>query len=592
MTSDEVMIGALAGILSGLAGGVEPAQEASHHVKNDRGSIHLPGAESIKKNALEQEISALKARIQTLELRANHGNPNLFPATPDEPRTPSIFMPESRFESMHRNSSSDSRARSGPKELQTTLISNLLSSHANCPSRNGNDQGLQLLQLTQGQAQFIENQFQVQEQEIYRLKEALDNVSVGLEQQKEHNELAIQKGFQENDALKRELVKHQQANTAFQKALREIGNIVVAVAGGDLSKKVLIHSIELDPEITSFKISINKMVDQLQGFASEVTRLARDVGTEGMLDRQVNLPGVRGIWAELTENVNLMAANLTDQVREIAQVTTAVAHGDLSRKVERPARGEILQLQQTINTMVEQLRMFATEVTRVAKNVGTEGILGEQAQVDGVQGMWDDLTVNVNAMANNLTNQVRDIAKVTKAVAKGDLTQKVSATCKGEILDLKSTINSMVDQLKNFSEEVSQLALDVGTEGKLGGQATVHGVEGTWRDLNQNVNVMAMKLTTQVREIAEVTTAVARGDLSRKVSADVRGEILTLKNTINEMVDRLGIFAFEVSKVAREVGTEGRLGGQAEVEHVEGKWKDLTDNVNTMAQVSLWRQAD
>lgn len=281
--------------------------------------------------------------------------------------------------------------------------------------------------------------------------------------------------------------------------------------------------------------------------------------------------------------VNIMAENLTNQVREIAVVTTAVAQGDLSRKIERPARGEILQLQQTINTMVDQLRTFATEVTRVSRDVGTEGVLGGQAQIEGVQGMWNDLTINVNAMANNLTAQVRDIAEVTTAVARGDLTQKVKAECKGEILELKSTINSMVDQLRQFAHEVTKIAREVGTEGRLGGQATVHGVEGTWKDLTENVNGMANNLTTQVREIAEVTTAVARGDLSKKVQAEVKGEILELKVTINTMVDRLSTFAFQVSKVAREVGTEGTLGGQAEVANVEGKWKDLTDNVNTMA---------
>lgn len=279
-----------------------------------------------------------------------------------------------------------------------------------------------------------------------------------------------------------------------------------------------------------------------------------------------------------------MADNLTNQVREIATVTTAVAHGDLSLKIKRPAQGEILQLQMTINDMVDQLRTFAEEVTRVARDVGTEGVLGGQAQIEGVQGMWNDLTINVNAMANNLTTQVRDIAEVTTAVSKGDLTRKVQAECKGEILELKSTINSMVDQLQQFAHEVTKIAREVGTEGRLGGQAMVHGVEGTWKDLTENVNNMAANLTTQVREIAEVTTAVARGDLTKKVGAEVKGEILELKITINAMVDRLSTFAFQVSKVAREVGTLGRLGGQAEVANVHGKWKDLTDNVNTMAQ--------
>ncbi len=278
-----------------------------------------------------------------------------------------------------------------------------------------------------------------------------------------------------------------------------------------------------------------------------------------------------------------MANNLTLQVREIAEVTTAVAEGNLSLKIQRPAQGEILQLQQTINTMVDQLRTFATEVTRVARDVGTEGVLGGQAQIAGVKGMWSELTVNVNAMANNLTNQVRDIAAVTTAVARGDLTQKVQASCKGEILDLKSTINSMVDQLRQFAQEVTKIARAVGTDGELGGQATVHDVEGTWRDLTENVNVMAMNLTTQVREIASVTTAVAKGDLSQKVTAEVKGEILSLKITINTMVDRLNNFAFEVSKVAREVGTDGTLGGQANVKNVEGKWAELTRNVNIMA---------
>lgn len=270
-------------------------------------------------------------------------------------------------------------------------------------------------------------------------------------------------------------------------------------------------------------------------------------------------------------------------MREIATVTTSVAHGDLTKKIERPARGEIFQLQQTINTMVDQLRTFASEVTRVAKDVGTEGKLGGQADVNGVKGMWNDLTVNVNAMADNLTTQVRDIIKVTTAIAKGDLTQKIEAQCKGEIFELKNTINSMVEQLQQFAREVTKIAKEVGTEGRLGGQATVHDVEGTWKDLTQNVNGMAMNLTTQVREIATVTTAVAKGDLSRRISVEAQGEILDLKNTINTMVDRLSTFAFEVSKVAREVGTDGTLGGQAQVENVEGKWKDLTENVNVMA---------
>ena len=325
------------------------------------------------------------------------------------------------------------------------------------------------------------------------------------------------------------------------------------------------------------------MMDQLQLFGSEVSRVAREVGTEGKLGGQAHIEGVEGIWKELTNNVNFMADNLTLQVREIADVTRAVADGDLSQKIRRPAQGEIADLQKTINGMVEQLRTFAEEVSRVAREVGTDGILGGQAEVNDVKGMWSELTVNVNAMASNLTSQVRDIAKVTTAVAQGDLTRKVHAECKGEIFELKFTINNMVDQLRQFAEEVTKIAKQVGTDGQLGGQATVHNVKGTWGDLTDSVNFMASNLTTQVREIASVTTAVAKGDLSRKVTAEVNGEILDLKTTINGMVDRLNTFAFEVSKVAREVGTDGVLGGQAKVENVEGKWAELTNNVNVMA---------
>ncbi|KAL3450509.1 hypothetical protein BJX65DRAFT_294183 [Aspergillus insuetus] len=325
------------------------------------------------------------------------------------------------------------------------------------------------------------------------------------------------------------------------------------------------------------------MINQLRVFASEVSRVAREVGTEGILGGQAQIAGVHGVWEELTDNVNIMASNITDQVREIAAVMTAVAHGELSQKIERPAKGEVLQLQQTINTMVDQLRMFATEVTRVARDVGIEGVLGGQAQIYGIQGMWNELTVNVNAMANNLTTQVRDIATVTRAVANGDLAQKVQADCRGELLALKEIINSMVDQLRQFAQEVTKIAKEVGTDGVLGGQATVHDVQGVWKDLTESVNQMAMNLTTQVREIAEVTTAVAVGDLTKKVTANVKGEIADLKDTINGMVDRLNQFAFQVSKVAQEVGVDGTLGGQAVVVNIEGKWKDLTNNVNTMA---------
>ena len=325
------------------------------------------------------------------------------------------------------------------------------------------------------------------------------------------------------------------------------------------------------------------MVDQLNGFASEVTRVAREVGTEGKLGGQAQVEGVAGTWADLTDSVNLMAGNLTGQVRNIAEVTTAVARGDLSKKITVDVKGEILELKNTINTMVDQLNAFASEVTRVAREVGTEGKLGGQAQVPGVGGTWKDLTDNVNAMAANLTGQVRNIAEVTTAVALGDLSKKITVDVKGEILELKNTINTMVDQLNAFASEVTRVAREVGTEGKLGGQAQVRGVGGTWKDLTDNVNLMAANLTGQVRNIADVTTAVAKGDLSKKITVDVKGEILALKNTINTMVDQLNSFASEVTRVAREVGTEGKLGGQAAVPGVGGTWKDLTDNVNLMA---------
>ncbi len=362
--------------------------------------------------------------------------------------------------------------------------------------------------------------------------------------------------------------------------VRNIAEVTTAVARGDLSRKI---TVNVKGEILALKNTINTMVDQLNGFASEVSRVAREVGTEGKLGGQAEVPGVAGTWKDLTDNVNLMAANLTGQVRNIADVTTAVALGDLSRKITVDVKGEILELKNTINTMVDQLNGFASEVSRVAREVGTEGKLGGQAQVQGVAGTWKDLTDNVNLMAANLTGQVRNIAEVATAVAKGDLSRKITVDVKGEILELKNTINTMVDQLNGFAAEVTRVAREVGTEGALGGQAQVPGVAGTWKDLTDSVNAMATNLTTQVRNIAEVTTAVARGDLSRKITVDVRGEILALKNTINTMVDQLNGFASEVTRVAREVGTEGKLGGQAQVQGVAGTWKDLTDNVNSMA---------
>jgi HAMP domain-containing protein/signal transduction histidine kinase/CheY-like chemotaxis protein len=362
--------------------------------------------------------------------------------------------------------------------------------------------------------------------------------------------------------------------------VRNIAEVTTAVANGDLAKKI---TVGVRGEILELKDTINTMVDQLGSFASEVTRVAREVGTEGKLGGQAQVEGVSGTWKDLTDNVNLMAGNLTGQVRNIAAVTTAVAKGDLSKKIKVDARGEILELKDTINTMVDQLSSFASEVTRVAREVGTEGKLGGQADVRGVAGTWKDLTDSVNSMAGNLTAQVRNIAEVTTAVAKGDLSKKIAVDVKGEILELKVTINTMVDQLSSFASEVTRVAREVGTEGKLGGQAQVRGVAGTWKDLTDNVNFMASNLTGQVRNIAEVTTAVAKGDLSRKITVDVRGEILELKNTINTMVDQLGSFASEVTRVAREVGSEGRLGGQANVRGVSGTWKDLTDSVNFMA---------
>jgi HAMP domain-containing protein len=362
--------------------------------------------------------------------------------------------------------------------------------------------------------------------------------------------------------------------------VRNIAEVTTAVATGDLSKKI---TVDVRGEILELKNTINTMVDQLNGFASEVTRVAREVGTEGKLGGQAQVPGVAGTWKDLTDNVNFMASNLTGQVRNIADVATAVANGDLSRKITVDVKGEILELKNTLNTMVDQLNGFASEVSRVAREVGTEGKLGGQAAVEGVAGTWKDLTDNVNSMANNLTGQVRNIAEVATAIAQGDLSSKITVEVKGEILALKNTMNTMVDQLNSFAAEVTRVAREVGTEGKLGGQAQVPGVAGTWKDLTDSVNFMASNLTGQVRNIAEVTTAVARGDLSKKITADVRGEILEVKNTINTMVDQLNAFAGEVSRVAREVGTEGKLGGQAAVEGVAGTWKDLTDNVNSMA---------
>ena len=362
--------------------------------------------------------------------------------------------------------------------------------------------------------------------------------------------------------------------------VRNIAQVTTAVANGDLTKKI---TVDVQGEIAELKDTINTMVDQLSAFAAEVTRVAREVGTEGKLGGQAQVEGVSGTWRGLTESVNGMALSLTEQVRNIADVTTAVANGDLSKKVTVDVKGEVLELKNTINTMVDQLSAFADEVTRVAREVGTEGALGGQAEVEDVSGTWRDLTESVNGMASNLTDQVRNIAEVATAVAKGDLTQKITVDARGEILELKNTLNTMVDQLSTFADEVTRVAREVGTEGILGGQAEVQGVSGTWRGLTENVNQMANNLTSQVRNIAQVATAVASGDLSQKITVDARGEILELKTTLNTMVDQLGSFADEVTRVAREVGSEGRLGGQAQVEGVSGTWRGLTESVNFMA---------
>src|SRR5213082_1929276 len=362
--------------------------------------------------------------------------------------------------------------------------------------------------------------------------------------------------------------------------VRNIAEVTTAVANGDLRLKI---TVDAKGEILELKNTINTMVDQLSSLADEVTRVAREVGTEGKLGGQANVKGVSGTWKDLTDNVNTLADNLSTQVRNIAEVTTAVATGDLSKKITVEARGEILELKETINTMVDQLRTFAAEVTRVAKEVGAEGRLGGQANVEGVSGTWKALTDNVNMLADNLTTQVRNIADVTTAVAGVDLSKKITVDAKGEILRLKNTINTMVDQLSSFADEVTRVAREVGTEGKLGGQAEVKGVSGTWRGLTENVNLMAGNLTDQVRSISQVATAVAEGDLSQKIAVEAKGEVARLADTLNTMVDRLRSFAAEVTRVAREVGTEGILGGQAEVEDVSGTWRGLTENVNLMA---------
>src|SRR5207302_877693 len=362
--------------------------------------------------------------------------------------------------------------------------------------------------------------------------------------------------------------------------VRNIALVTTAVARGDLSQKI---SVPAQGEILELKETVNEMVDQLRAFAAEVTRVAREVGMEGKLGGQADVKGVSGVWKDLTDNVNSMASNLTTQVRSIVKVVTAVANGDLNGKLQVNAQGEIAALGETLNDMTRTLSIFAQQVTSVARTVGVEGKLGAQADVPGVAGTWKDLTDNVNLLANNLTAQVRNIAEVTTAVANRALAQKITVDARGEVLALKKTINAMVGQLRFFASEVTRVAREVGTEGRLGAQADVRGVAGVWKDLTDNVNVLARNLTDQVRSIALVTTAVARGDLSRKITVSAQGEILDLKETVNEMVDQLRAFAAEVTRVARDVGTEGKLGGQAQVPGVAGTWKDLTESVNTLA---------
>ncbi|KAG8533678.1 uncharacterized protein KY384_001419 [Bacidia gigantensis] len=577
MMDKDGTITAVTAIVRDLGRKVTPQFNPSNHNKAPskpilNGPISLPGPNNATKRSLEVELSALVQRVQFLEDKSNTINQAL-------PDTPSELPPSSPFgtnalQKPQTNGQLRSMERKNSTSVREARVTNILAGKT----------------FSDEEMETIRDHLDKQAEEIRSQSDTIDDISKQLQKQEDTLKDTFVKVENEDlSRLERELKKHAQANEAFQRALKEIGIVISSIAAGDLSKKVRVHAKEMDDEIVTFKRTINTMIDQLDAFGNEVSRVAKEVGTEGKLGGQANLPHVQGIWRDVTYNgklnqtVNMMATNLTDQVREIADVTTAVAEGDLTKQITRPARGEIAKLQQTINTMVQQLAEFARQVTEVAYDVGTMGKLGGQASIAGVKGTWNDLTSNVNTMANRLTTQVRDIATVTKAVARGDLTKKVQAECDGEILELKNTINSMVNQLNQFSSEVTKIAREVGTDGILGGQAQVQHVEGTWKDLTENVNVMASNLTTQVREIASVTTAVANGDLSREVTADVKGEIYDLKTTINSMVKKLNNFAFEVSRVAREVGTDGELGGQATVEGAEGKWQELTVNVNTMA---------
>ncbi|MEA2357304.1 MAG: hypothetical protein QOI62_564, partial [Solirubrobacteraceae bacterium] len=368
-------------------------------------------------------------------------------------------------------------------------------------------------------------------------------------------------------------------------ALRRLEAALRAAASGDFSQRLPARRKGV---MGAVEAGYNQLVERNAQLTAELVRLGRVVGREGRMTERAGLDGGHGGWATALESVNGLVDDLVRPTTEVARVIVAVAEGDLTQKMAltiegQPLKGEFARIGTTVNAMVDQLGSFADEVSRVAREVGTEGKLGGQAEVRDVSGVWRDLTENVNFMASNLTAQVRNIAEVATAIAGGDLSKKITVDVRGELLQLKETLNTTTDQLRSFAGEVTRVAREVGTEGRLGGQANVPGAAGTWKDLTDNVNLLAANLTTQVRNIAEVTTAVARGDLSRKITVDVKGEILELKNTINTMVDQLNAFASEVTRVAREVGTEGKLGGQAEVPGVAGTWKDLTDTVNVMA---------
>lgn len=521
-----------------------------HHLTNgskaDR--LNLPGPDTPDRAQLKNEISALTSRIRLLEERASLADTRSLPITPNEADTMAGGKPvDPHTKHTSRKSSVHRRERSA-SEASNKLVTALLSVHGK------NKDGERLVELSEQQLRMIQDHNDEQAARIESQSKIIEKVEQQLETQEAETKKALDDlstGVEDIGSLKRELVKHQQANMAFQKSLREIGNIVTAVANGDLTSKVLIHQRELDPEITVFKITINTMVDQLQDFAYQVSHLARETGTEGRLGGQAVLPGLGGIWAELTSNVNVMSTQLTEQVRDIAKVTTAVAKGDLTQKVTAPCKGEIAQLKTTINAMVDQLRQFAEEVTFLALEVGTRGKLGGKATVHGVEGTWKNLTKTVNDLANSLTIQVREIASVTTAVAKGDLSRMVEADVQGEILELKMTINGMVEKLRTFAFEVSKVAREVGTEGILGGQAKVENVEGKWRDLTDRVNVMARNLTSQVRAFADITSAAISGDFSQEIMIEASGEMDELKRKINTMVSGLRE-SFEKINNARE----------------------------------------